>query len=59
MPKIENCEKCHLLFDSHALTKPDGTTDGQMTKCPRCGHWIGIKYNIDRIKKELEKFKKK
>jgi len=52
MPLIINCEKCRLIFEVLGFTKPDGTTDGQKNKCPRCGHWNGMKPDIDRFTKK-------
>ena len=54
MPLIIFCEKCNFHFEVIAFTKPDGTTDGQKDKCPRCGHWNGG----DNIKEFLERLKK-
>ncbi|GBF24067.1 hypothetical protein MnTg01_00404 [archaeon MnTg01] len=52
MPLIINCEKCRHLFENFAMTKPDGTTDDQMNKCPKCGHWNGMKHYVDRFTKK-------
>ncbi len=52
MPLIINCEKCSFVYETDAFTKPDGTTDGQMSKCPKCEHWNGMKYNTDRFTKK-------
>jgi len=57
MPLIINCEKCHLVYETVAFTKPDGTTDGQQSKCPKCGNWNGRKYLIDRYSELLKKKK--
>jgi len=46
-----NCEKCKLLYETVAFTKPDGTTDGQLSKCPRCNHWNGRGYLREYFKK--------
>lgn len=51
MPLIIFCEKCNYKYETIAFTKSDGTTDGQMSKCPKCGHWNGGKYLIDQFKK--------
>ena len=52
MPLIINCEKCHHVYEIIALTKPDGTTDGQMSKCPKCGHRNGMKNYFDKFTKK-------
>jgi len=52
MPLIINCEKCSFVYQDVAFTKPDGTTNGQMSKCPKCEHWNGMKYNTDRFTKK-------
>lgn len=54
MPLTNNCEKCSLVYEVIAFEKPDGTTDGQMSKCPRCSHWNGTKYHFDKYKKKSE-----
>ena len=52
MPLIINCEKCSFVYQVVAFTKPDGTTDDQMSKCPRCNHWNGTKAYFDKFKKK-------
>jgi len=55
MPLIINCEKCGHLYETVGFTKPDGTTDGQGSKCPRCGNWNGLKHFFDQFLKTKEK----
>lgn len=48
---MQSCEKCNHRYEIVAFTKPDGTTDGQTSKCPRCEHWNGRGYIKDLFKK--------
>jgi len=52
MSLIINCEKCSFVYETGAFAKPDGTTDGQLSKCPKCGNWNGMKPDIDRFTKK-------
>ena len=53
---IQSCEKCNYRYEIVAFTKPDGTTDGQTSKCPRCMNWNGrgsMKDNIREMYKKM------
>jgi len=52
MPLIINCEKCHHVYETGALTKPDGTTDDQISTCPKCRHRNGMKHYLDKFTKK-------
>jgi len=55
MPLVIFCEKCNFQYQAIAFTDKHGTTDGQMSKCPKCGNWNGTGYLLDKLKDMQEK----